>query len=304
MRSNANHKLGAALALFCAFAVVLTGCGGGGGGGNPGSGSGSPVTVKGTVLSVESGLPATAGATVNIGGQTATTDTTGKFTLTNVSSGTTSGTVTAANELPLTLALALKTTGVNDLGTLYLSNAGYTATVSGRVVTTVGGATQPVGNATVTIGTATTKSGTDGTFTLKNLPVGLGANAGIVGKINASGFDEKAITQDTLRFPLATGANNLGDISVAQPSGSIPAAPFTIQGVVTVHGATAANISVTLVSGGISLGSTTTDATGTYSFWVVPATYTISATSTSTQSVTVTLLRLDTPVTAPPLALP
>ena len=301
MRKNAYYKMGAALGVCFALLISLTGCGGGSGGGAP---SGGPAIVTGNVFSVEALTPAIAGATVQIGGQTATTDAAGKFTLTNVSSGTTSGTITATGEMPLPLTLALKANTTNDLGSLYLSNVGYTATVTGRVVATVGGVTQPVGNATVTIANATTKSGTDGTFTLNNLPVGLGANPGVVGKITAAGFEDKTITDATLRFALVTKANPLGDLLIAQPSGAVPAAPYTIKGVVTVAGAPAANLSVTLASGGVSLGSTTTDSTGTYFFWVVPATYTVMANGTTSKSTTVTLTRLDVPVTATTIALP
>jgi hypothetical protein len=301
MRTHANHRSGAALGLLCALAVVLTGCGGGGG---SGPSTGAPVTVTGTVLSVETGLPASAGATVKIGGQTATTDADGKFALSNVGSGTTSGSVTAANELPLTLTLALTPNRANNLGTLYLSNGGYTATVTGRVVASVSGATKPITGATVTIANASAKSGTDGTFTLTNLPIGLGATAGFLGKVIATGFEDKPITADTLQFALVTGPNPIGDLLIAQPTGTVPGAPFTIQGVVTAHGAPAANVSVSLTSGGVNLGSTLTDSTGTYSFWVVPATYTVTAAVTTTQSVTVTVTRLDVPVTAPTIALP
>ena len=300
MRHNATHKLIAATGVFCALAVVLTGCGGGGGGGP----TASPSTVTGSVLSVESGLPITAGATVKIGGQTATTDAVGKFSLTNVSSGTTTGSVTASGELPLTLALTLKPNTTNNLGTIYLSNAGYTATVTGRVVATVSGATKPVPGATVTIANASAKSGADGTFTLTNLPIGLGLTEGFFGKVTAAGFEDKAITRDTLQFALVAGANPIGDLLIAQPTGSVPSAPFTIQGVVTIHGTPAANVPVSLASGGTSLGSTSTDSTGTYSFWVVPATYSVTAVSATSQSVTVTVTRLDVPVTAPTIAFP
>ncbi len=305
MRINAIYKLGAVIGVFCAFAIALTGCGGGGGGGGGPTPSGNAV-VTGTVLSVESGLPASAGATVKIAGQTITTDATGKFTLNNIGSNTTTGTVTAAMEMPLTLQLSLKANTVNDLGTLYLSNVGYTATVTGRVVASVSGVTTPVGNATVTIANVKTKSMTNGTFTLTGLPVGLGATAGFVGKISAGGFEDKALTADTLRFALVAGANNIGDVLLAQPSGSIPSSPYTIQGVVTVGGKPTANVSVSLASGGISLGSATTDSTGTYSFWVVPATYQLTAIAgvSSTATVTATLVRLDTPITVPTIALP
>lgn len=300
MRSNAIYRLGAALCLLCALAVALTGCGGGGGGSNNGSGGSTSVTA--IVLSVENGLPPAAGATVRLNGQTTTTDANGKFTLTNLSA-TPSGTITAANEQTMTLNLKLTPGVLNDLGTIYLSDTGYTATVTGRVVTATTTGTTPVGNATVTIGTQTTKTATDGTFTLNGLPVGLGALEGTVGSVTASGFETKPITAETLQFALVAGSNPIGDVVIAQPSGSIPGAPYTIKGVVTSGGAPAAGISIALSSGGVALGSTTTDSTGTYYFWVVPATYTINALSGSnTLTTTVTLSRPDTPVTAPTLA--
>ncbi|MCW3052780.1 MAG: Carboxypeptidase regulatory-like domain [Chthonomonadales bacterium] len=299
MRTNAIYKLGVALGVFCAFAIGLTGCGGGGGGGTS-----NPVTVTGTVLSVDSTTIPT--ASVKIGGQTVTTDVNGKFSIANVSASTTTGSVTATGEQPLTLTLSLKKNAVNDLGTLYLSDVGYTAKVTGRVVKSVSGVISPVGGATVTIANATTISALDGTFTLNNLPVGLGGNPGVVGKISATDFEDKALTAENLQFPLAAGANPIGDQLLAQPSGSTPTAPYTIKGVVTVGGVPTANVSVSLATGGISLGSTTTDATGTYTFWVVPATYQITAvaSATSQQTVTATLVKLDTPITVPTIALP
>jgi len=301
MRTNAIYKLGVAIGVFCAFAVGLTGCGGGGGGGGT---SNNPVTVTGTVLSVDSTTIPT--ASVKIGNQTVTTDANGKFTIPNVSANTTTGSVTATGEQPLTLTLSLKKNAVNDLGTLYLSDVGYTATVTGRVVKSVGGVISPVGGATVTIANATALSQTDGTFTLNNLPIGLGGNPGVVGKISAAGFEDKPLTAENLQFPLAAGSNPIGDQLLATPSGTTPSAPYTIKGVVTVGGVPAANVSVSLATGGISLGSTTTDATGTYFFWVVPATYQITAVAgaTSQQTVTATLVKLDTPITVPTIALP
>jgi hypothetical protein len=304
MRFNAIYKLGAVVGVFCALVFGLTGCGGGGGGGGNTGGGGS-TTVTGTVLSVTSGLPEPAGATVRIGGQTVTTDATGRFTLTGVNSGTTSGSVTAAGELPLPLTLALKANTANDLGTLYLSDVGYTATVTGRVVTTTTAGAQPVGGATVTIANATTISAANGTFTLTNLPVGLGATEGTYGKVTAPTYEDKVITAETLQFALVAGANPIGDVLIAQPTGSVPSAPYTIKGVVTAGGAPAAGVSVSLAAGGVSLGSTTTDNTGTYYFWVVPGTYLISGVTGSTSvSTTVALTRTDVPVTAPTIALP
>ncbi len=306
-----NHEMisrRGALALLAALAAgALAGCGGGGGGG--GGVTGSPVTVTGTVLSVETGLPPSPGATVSIGGQSTTTGFDGKFTLVTSSSSTT-GTVTdtAAGAQPLTVALSLSTTQANDLGSLYLSSTGYTASISGRVVTLVGGVKQPVGGARVTVANASALSNTDGTFTLAGLPAGLGATAGFYGKVVAAGFDTKAITADVIGFALVAGANRIGDaigdLIIARPTGSIPSGPFTIQGLTTVKGVATSNVTITLYSGATNLGTTQTDSTGSYSFWVVPGAYTIQATfSGATVQQTANLVSADQPIIVPTINL-
>jgi hypothetical protein len=266
--------------------------------------------VTGTVFSAETGLPPSPGATVKIGSQQATTGTDGKFTLTSVPSTSTTATITAnpatgsQAEQPLSLILSLKSGAVNDLGSIYLSNEGYTATATGRVVTSASGVVTPVGGAMVTIGGDSTTTGTDGRFTLNNLPVGLGSTAGFFGKITASGFDDKLITADVLQFPLVTGGNPLGDIPIAPPIGTAPLPPNTVNGVITVHGNRAAGATVVISLGSAALGTVSTGADGSYSFWLAPATYTLTATyTTASQTVSVTVVRPDVPVTVPTIDL-
>lgn len=279
------------------LAISLVGCGGGGGGGGNNA---APATVTGTVLLAETNAPVT-DATVSIGGQATQVDQNGNFTLSNAPSNATTATITSASAKTRTLAIALTANQTTALGSIFLSTTGYTATTTGTVVTQ--DTNQPVGNATVNIAGAITHTATNGTFTLTNLPVDLGSIAGAaIGVVTASGFEDKPIQAP---FVFQAGNNPLGNIVIASPVGSTtPPPPFTISGTVTVNKTPTAGITVSLSSGATKLGSTTTDNTGTYYFWVVPGTYTVSATHTGSaaKQVTVTLHSLNTPVTAPAIA--
>lgn len=284
---------------------VLSGCGGGGGGN-----SAAPADVTGKVLRGETNVAPNPAATVSIGGKSVATQADGTFTLTGVPSNATTANITASGSQARQVPITLKPNVSNDLGTLFLTDnaAGYTATVTGRIVTQDSG--QPVGNATVSIASVSTSSKTDGTFSLAGLPVDLGASmpAGtVVGSVKANGFEDKPITVETLGFPLVKGANPIGDIRIASPVGSLPPGlPSTVRGVVTVQGQKpSGGVTITLTSNGNNLGTTTTDTNGNYSFWVVPATYTVTANFPGfpAKSAQVTLARLDTPVTAPTINL-
>ncbi len=283
------------LLMGLALLISLIGCGGGGGGGGGGA---AGATVKGRVLLVETNSPPDPAATVTIAGQSAQTDLqTGNFTLSGVPSNATTAVISApGGSQTRTLTIRLTANQTNDLGDIYLSNKGYTATVTGHVVTQ--DTNQSVGNATVTIEAEQTKTDTNGRFSLTGLPVDLVSDANNpVGKVTASGFADVL-----LRFTLTTGTNDLGDIALPLlVSPTTPLPPYTITGKVTVQNTPAANITVTIASGGTTLGTTTTDSGGNYFFWVVPGTYTITAARSGSQNqqVNVTLTRLDTPVTAP-----
>ena len=287
---------------LAALAVMLAGCGGGGGG-NGGGGGGTPVTVTGRVLRAETGIAPDPAATVTIGGTSVTTAADGTFTF-SPPSGAKSATIAATGSQTRTITISLSTTTANNLGDIYISDTGYTANVTGRVVAAVNGTITPVGNATVTIASVSATTATDGTFTLMGLPVDLGNVTGVFGKVSATGFEDKPITDANLQFPLAAGNNPIGDLLIAAPSGSTPLPPYTIKGVVKVGGTAQSGVTVVLMTtvNGTqqTIGSTTTDSTGAYTFWVVPAAYTVQATNgASNQSVNVTLVRLDLPVTAP-----
>lgn len=285
------------VALLAVFALALAGCGGGGGGGGGVSGN---LTVIGTVLLVETGLPPNPPATVSIAGHSTTTNSKGSFVLNGIPSSATTATVSAQGEQTLTLNLKLpsQSTQPVNLGTIFLSASGYNASVTGQIVTTVNGQNQPVGGATVTIGGSSTLSATDGTFTISNLPVGLGSDPNTpVGTVTAMGYVPKQIF---LSAPLIAGVNPLGPISLGAPiSSSVPGLPYTIIGQVLKNGQGQPNYAVVLQAGNTVIGSTHTDSTGTFSFWVVPGSYTIVVFLPNGTSVTqsVTLQYTNQPVT-------
>ncbi len=276
--------------------ALLTGCGGGGGGGG-GSSSGG-TTVTGSILLVETNLPPVTAGTISMGGVTGTTNSTGGFALTNVPVNTTTGTVTVSGEQALTLALTLKANTINNLGTIYVSATGYTASANGRVVTTSAGVTTPVAAAGVTIGGQSAVSAADGTFTIANLPVGLGSDPTVpIGNIQATGYVNKPILS---QFPLVAGANPLGDIPLGAPiSSSTPSQPYNIYGFVKSAGA-AASTTVSLSPTVGPLIAHTNPTTGEYFFWVPAGTYTVTELGTG-KTVTVTLGSNSLPVQAPTL---
>src|SRR5579871_2367131 len=305
MQIRMDNKRIIALLAILGLAAALAGCGGGGGGGG---GGGTPVTVTGTVLRAETNSPTDTPATVTfVGGPTITANADGTFTVSNVSSNITSATISATGELNRTITIKLQPNVTNNLGNIYIvdSTSAYTAKVTGRVVTTVNNQPKPVGGATVTIANVTTTTATDGTFELDNLPVGLGSATGTYGQVVATGFVNKPITDANLGFALVAGANPIGDLLITQPSGSIPPPPYTITGIVKVSGVVQPSTAVTLSQNGNTLGSTTTDANGAYFFWVVPGTYTITAShaSVANQQENVTLSSLSTHITAPTMNL-
>jgi hypothetical protein len=294
--------------LAALAALSLAGCGGGGGGGA------APASVSGRVHKATDGTAPNPAATVAIGGVSGASSTSdGSFTLAGVSSSATTLTATATGAQTLNLPITLQANQNNNIGDIFLSDTGYTAVVTGRVVTSVNGASQPVGNATVVLAGLTVKTGTDGKFTLSNLPVNLG-NSNVTfkaGMITAAGFVEKDLTTDTSLFPLAAGNNAWGDVLIGTDTGGTPLPAYTIKVTVKVNGTATAGLSVSLFAqaagggNGANLGPATDAGGGLYTFWVVPGTYNIQASvgGGSTQKVSVTLQKLDTPVTAPDINL-
>lgn len=319
--SGMTRRIAAAL-LLCGLAGILGGCGGGGGGSNPGGGGGGNAIITGQVLLVSTNAAPTTNATVSSGGKVATASPTdGTFTLSNVPTSATSLTVSVpqSSGAPLvrTLPIALTANETAALGTVYVGGMGYDAVVTGRVVTQGTTGIQGVGNATVTIAGVQVKTSADaatlGQFTVSGLPTGLGSELGVlIGTVQATGFATYQLITNTANIVLPQGlvtgrnglVNDIGTITILQPSGSTPAPPYTITGQVTVAGVGQANQPVNLTQNGTLVGSVTTGTDGSYFFWVVPGTYTVQATRSQSgqlQSANVTLVTPDTPVTAPPI---
>ncbi len=312
-RMNAVHqKLGSQmgfLLVLCLLSLVY-GCGGGGGSSSGTTGGNAGVRGKIVLVSTNSNPAPT--TTVSLGGVSVlASDTDGTFTLLNGSASETTLTIVNADAAKVeqfrrTLTVSITANQTTDLGVIYVGDQGYNANVNGRVVTNINGVNQPVTNAKITLSGLRTVTGVNGTFQLTGLPVGLGSLPGaLLGEVVATGFETKPIFSETLGPPLLPNNNNVGDIVIAAPVGSTPPPPHTITGRVTVQGANQAGVMVSLKVGVTELGSTTTDASGSYFFWVVPDTYTITASKAGfiSKQTSVTLQRLSTPVTASTLNL-
>ncbi len=294
--NNINKYTSLLLSSLILLANLLAGCGGGGGG------SFSAVQITGKILRAETGAAPSPAASINIAGQIAITQPDGTFSFSSVPTSTVSASITATGAAVRTLPVSLKAGQANDLGDIFISDSGYNANVNGRVVTQ--DTLQPVRNAVVTIAGVSTTTIADGTFSLLNLPVGLGDTAGTVGRVVANGYDVKLITADVLKFGLGAGSNPIGDILIASPvSSTPPPGPFTIKGALTILGIKASTSFQVNLTGGAGVGlSTNSDASGNYYFWVPAGVYTVAVPAQNgfaAQQASVTLLRTDQPVTAP-----
>jgi hypothetical protein len=288
-------------AWLAAGVVALTalGCGGGGGGA-------APADVIGRILLTTTGQPPNPAATVSVAGAAAVqTAVDGSFTIRNASSAATQIVVSAAGMTTLRQTLpALIANAVNDLGDVYMTDSTYDADVDGVIVRA--DTLAPITGATVVLSGKRAVSAANGAFAIQDLPVGLGGLGLAVGKVTATGFEEKPIIID---LPLGATAppdnlvNHLGDILVSPPVGGIPGGPTTISGQVLLQGQTLhTGTTVTLIRRPdlVELGWVLTTDTGSYGFWVPAGDYRLRAERTGyqTKTVDVTLVRPDQPVTA------
>lgn len=309
MLASITNRGGFWLALFGAVCGLL-GCGSGGGSNN--GGGGGNAALHGRILLVSTSAQPAPTTFVEIGGtQGQASDSDGQFNLAGISATATVLTIrnvngSGAEQFRRTLTVQLTGGQTTDIGVVYISDQGYTANISGRVVTQVDSVFQPVAGAKIVISGVKAVSGVDGKFSMTGLPVGLGSLPGaLLGDVRATGFEIKTIVSETLGPPLVAGANPIPDIIISAPIGSTPPPPFTITGKATVQGVAQAGVNINLKAGAVDLGSVTTDSAGAYFFWVVPGTYTITASKSgfASKQVSATLNRADTPVTAPAINL-
>jgi hypothetical protein len=258
-------------AAAVALMGALTGCGGGGGGGTT-----ATATVRGRIMLVTTAAAPSPAATVTAGGATATTGADGSFVLTAVPITTTRIAVTATGMKALSQALPTLEAGkTTDLADIYLSDVGYTADITTRVVRS--DTLAAIAGATVLVSGLSAVSGADGAVSITGLPVGLGGPQLQVGVARATGFEDKAIVFD---LPLGAGSNTVGDIVLSPPVGEIPPGPSNIRGKVTwAGGAGFGGTSVSLLArpgGGVIASGITQDA-GDYGFWAPAGSYTVVA---------------------------
>ena len=275
----------------------LIGCGGGSSGGG---GGGVSTTIVGQVLDVTTG-GAVVGASVTAAGfAAATTQGDGSFSLT--AGPTTTSVVVDTTSYGAWTFPFTGSSGTVDLGQLWVGPS--RVSLSGTIIDSTTGL--PVGNSTVSFAGISTTAAGNGKFTLSPVPYN-GASLpvfwGIVGSVTNPSYFTDMFTASGVSA--SGGVVALGDILVTPSNDpNPPGQPYSISGVVEPVGPSTGTV-VTLLSGGVPVRVFNVGATGQYTFWIGPGSYTITykngSQSAPTQSVTV--VSLGTPVTVPPATL-
>ncbi len=251
--------------LFLAC-VMLVGCAGTG----PSTSSGS---VIGRVLNVSTGGPPNPAATVQIASATTTTSLAdGSFTLA-AQNGTTA--LTVDNGFPPAWVFSIgPVDGNTDVGDLWVGPERVTLTGVVRDATT----NAIVPGAIVRFGGRIGQTNLSGVFSLIDVAYSSATQTafwGIVGDVRATGFFR---TEFSAQPNIAVGGVvDVGDILITPTSDpNPPGIPYNIWGVVTAPGGAIGSI-VRLKQGGSDVRVFNVGADGRYLFFVVPGTYTISA---------------------------
>lgn len=247
--------------------VALAGCGGGGGG--------VSTTVTGMVRDSADGDNEVGGATVVIGGASATTYTldnassahpVGSFEIKNPTVGATTAVVTAPGKAPQTIAFQPGIAKGNNSGLTLFLNIGQ---IRGRVV---GIDSKPAVGAFVvvstTLGSAFASTEADGTFLVENIVPGDAEVTASLGPANVV----KAVT-------VGSGVSEVGDLQLVEDNNPNPPDRMTtIRGTVSnrVGGIAIGGASVILRRGGVQVETTTTDTQGKYGFLRPVGTYSIT----------------------------
>jgi hypothetical protein len=246
-------------------------CGGGGGGGTSGGGA----TLVGRVLQVETGGPPNPQASVQVGSRSTLTDPgDGSFQL-GVPTGTAALTVDTMTQTSGVWQFAFApASGVTDVGDLWVGPERVTLRGTVRDSTNNG----PVPGATVAFGGRSGATDAFGVFNLTDVAYSSQTQTafwGIVGTVRASGFFR---TDFSAQPNVAIGGVvDVGDIFITPLSDpNPPTTPFNIWGMVSAQGGPQGAI-VRLKVGGNDVRVFNVGADGRYLFFVVPGTYTISA---------------------------
>lgn len=263
------------LLSLLAGSILVTSCGGGGGGG------GSNVTITGIVLDVETGAPTNPQSSVQAGsGSVLTSAVDGSFSL-GAPSGTSSLTVDTTNSYGVFTFSIPPATATEDVGDLYVGP--QKVTVTGTVVDA--STNNPVPGSTVNFAGVIGVTDSSGNFSLPNVAYpnsNFAAFQGITGSVRNPNYF--AGTFNLANASLANGSIDAGTILLTPLSSSTPPpTPGNLYGSVT-PAALGANATVVVDLNGAPFRQTTADATGAYSFWLPPGSYTITATNGSHSS--------------------
>lgn len=257
------------LAGLLLFPLLLGGCGGGGGGGGTGT------TVTGRVLDSAQNDAPLAGARVQIGGASTTTNPDGTFTLRGAPGGANTAVITPAGGAPQTIAFQppVSPSGATNIGDLII-NLGQ---IRGRVLTPDG---QPAAGALVTViatgDNVTTEA--DGRFQIDDLPATQTEVTAVLGTASV-----------TVQITIGNGVTELGDLRlVNDPNPNPPGLPSTIVGTVRGGGGALAGVRVELLQNGLTREATTTDAAGNYGFYVPVGSYVVRVAGAPDANVAVT----------------
>jgi acid phosphatase len=233
----------------------------------------STGTITGRVTNSSTGA-ALAGATVSFSGGSATTDSGGNYTLSNVPTGSVNVTASMPGFTSQSASVTVNSGATSSQNFSLTPNATSPGAMMGQVTNRSTGAALAGAIVSFSGGSTTTDGG--GNYKLNNVP------AGVVSVTAAlAGF-----TSQTASVPVTSGATSTANFALA-PSSTTPGA---ITGHVTnsANGAALAGATV-----GFAGGSTTTDSSGSYTLMNVPAgtlsvTASLTGFTSQTGSVTVT----------------
>src|SRR6266851_3319947 len=226
----------------------------------------NPGTITGTVTDAGTAAPIS-GATVSYSGGSTTTNSSGVYTLANVTEGSYSVTAGATGYVSQSRTV---TVGPGATATQNFALTAQVTQLSGTV--TDASTSRPIAGATVSAGTSSAVTDANGAYTIAGLAPGT-----YTATATASGYASQSAS-----VTLTAGATTTQNFALTPPNGAIT-------GTVT-SAATGSAISGATVS--YSGGSTTTNGTGQYTLSnVAPGTYSLTASasgySSASQSVTV-----------------
>ena len=271
-------KLGIAVMMVLLVSMLfgMAGCGGGGSAGAGGTGNDNTnshsisgqVTLNGSPLS---------GVTVSPGtGSSATTDTTGNYTIVGLVNG--SYTVTATKtgyNISSSQTVTINSSNVSGVNFTATAIAVPTYSISGKVTTS---GLYPISGVTVIAGGVSATTDTNGNYTIAGLINGSYAvSAQLFGSTSFSPSPGRAVTV------------NGSDVSGVNFTANNPTPTYSISGQVTLNGSPLSGVTVSPGAGY----SVATDTNGSYTMvGLVNGSYTVTATKTgynisSSQTVTI-----------------